>query len=162
MRNQPPQRLPCWSTFSSPVGWRYLNEEYIIEHMYRRIKISCMLHVEWSSYVQYITPIKWWDTQLHLFRDLKKKHDLSFPPWLKTWSVATRSRPTNRRIPTERNLSSAQKNNALNLRGPVANKNRPWSIIAWGLKGCWSKAVCCRNDAWYVLRRRSLIGSERI
>lgn len=146
--------------------WRYLiyiNEEYIIKHMYRRIKISCMLHVEWSSYVQYITPIKLWVTQLQLFRDLKKTW-LEFPTMTEDL-VSCNKKSANQSTDSYREIFHRHKKSKCSKpEGPVANKNRPLDHC---MRFEW-RDVDQRRSAgreWCMIRievRRSLIGSERI
>lgn len=69
----------------------------------------------------------------------------------------------------QRDFSSAQKKKSSKPEGPVANKNRSldhWMRFEWRdvdqRQSAGKPSDNSRNDAWYVLRRRSLIGSERI
>ena len=130
--------------------WRYLiyiNEEHIIKHMYRRIKISCMLNDPpmYSIYCNRNQIVSYTVTPLSGF---KENMTWVFPPWLKTWSVATRSRPTNRRIPTERNHRHKKKH-ALNLRGLWQTRTSPDWSLAWDLnEGMLIKGGLLASRAW--------------
>lgn len=103
----------------------------------------------------YITPIKLWVTQLHLFRDLKKTW-LEFPTMTDDL-VSCNKKSANQSTDSYREIFHRHKKKCSKPEGPVANKNRPWSIIAWDLNegmlikgGRLASRAWSRNDAWYV------------